>query len=550
VHSKTFIAHARQYNNMLAFGSVQSTLWENAHKGGPFVYRICGQIYRYVISVENTTSTELRYGQLYYINTEDALRRRDESSKTGGGKFGTYESKIQLFFILDKLIRAENDIAKGYKQMRDICDVEGKKEMGKLPVQDVNLVFETDNLPPRPYAKSLYAKATATEIAAIIVGQGDFTKHSIIIKRQSDHLQCIDGINCRGDAFCYPLLFPRGEATWHPDTIDKYYNERVSECDYYRSMFHIRYDKFNPLFYAGELMQQFVVNSFVKVEESRLNYYRTHQKEIKAEKYSILFDALTNDVEHVGQMGRRIILPSSFEGSPRNLHEHTQDAIALESKYGTPTLFITMTANPNWEEVQNELKPGQTAQNRADIIVRVFHMKLQQLMHDLTETEMFGEHQYYVYRIEFQKRQLPHVHLTLRLKQPWIPRTSAHVDMIVSAEIPDVNIDPKLHNLVTSLMIHGPCGPGYNTDAVCRQNEDGKCKHKFPKKFCEETVVNEDGEITYRRRDNGRCCRAGKHVVDNTWIAEYNPTLTRRYKCHINVVVCHSIMAFKYLFKY
>jgi hypothetical protein len=69
--------------------------------------------------------------------------------------------------------------------------------------------------------------------------------------------------------------------------MDKYH-ERVSECEYYRSMFHIRYDKFNPLFYAGELMQQFVVNSFVKVEESRLNYYRTHQKEIKAEKYSIL----------------------------------------------------------------------------------------------------------------------------------------------------------------------------------------------------------------------------------------------------------------------
>jgi len=39
-------------------------------------------------------------------------------------------------------------------------------------------------------------------------------------------------------------------------------------------------------------------------------------------------------------------------------------------------------------------------------------------------------------------------------------------------------------------------------------------------------------------------------VFDNRWVVSYNPYLTMRYKCHINVEVCSSIMAVKYLYKY
>ena len=38
--------------------------------------------------------------------------------------------------------------------------------------------------------------------------------------------------------------------------------------------------------------------------------------------------------------------------------------------------------------------------------------------------------------------------------------------------------------------------------------------------------------------------------MDNRWVVPYNPYLTRRYKCHINVEVCSSIKVIKYLYKY
>jgi hypothetical protein len=37
-------------------------------------------------------------------------------------------------------------------------------------------------------------------------------------------------------------------------------------------------------------------------------------------------------------------------------------------------------------------------------------------------------------------------------------RSVDSVDSIISAEIPDKNVDPLCHDIVSKFMIHGPCG--------------------------------------------------------------------------------------------
>jgi hypothetical protein len=49
------------------------------------------------------------------------------------------------------------------------------------------------------------------------------------------------------------------------------------------------------------------------------------------------------------------ILPSSHTGGQRYFHENFQDDIAILRVYGTPDLFSTITCNPKWSEITEDL---------------------------------------------------------------------------------------------------------------------------------------------------------------------------------------------------
>lgn len=54
----------------------------------------------------------------------------------------------------------------------------------------------------------------------------------------------------------------------------------------------------------------------------------------------------------------------------------------------------------------------------------------------------------------------------------------------------------------------------------------------------------------YRRRDDGIRVYKHGHIFINEYVVPYNPILSRKYNCHINVEIATSITAVKYLFKY
>ena len=78
--------------------------------------------------------------------------------------------------------------------------------------------------------------------------------------------------------------------------------------------------------------------------------------------------------------------------------------MAIVRSLGKPSLFITVTCNPAWEEVTRALLPGQRPEDRPDILARVFKLKLQSLLDNLTKDGVFGRTIGYLSVIEFQKR--------------------------------------------------------------------------------------------------------------------------------------------------
>ena len=131
--------------------------------------------------------------------------------------------------------------------------------------------------------------------------------------------------------------------------------------------------------------------------------------------------------------------------------------------------------------------------NRPDIVSRVFHLKVQFLLNDLKKTQIFGRYLGSVYTIEYQKRRLPHMHLLLFLHPEDRARFQSveAIDQVISAEFPSLEQDPdgKLFDIVSSTMVHGPCGQ-YNPTLSCMiKGADGqsRCSKQFPK-ACQETT--------------------------------------------------------------
>ena len=95
-----------------------------------------------------------------------------------------------------------------------------------------------------------------------------------------------------------------------------------------------------------------------------------------------------------------------------------------------------MTCNPRWPEIMNNLAPGQTPQDRPDLVARVFKLKKDQLIDDLIKGGILGKVLAILWVIEFQKRGLPHIHILIILDNEDRPKTAEEVDHIVCAELP------------------------------------------------------------------------------------------------------------------
>lgn len=233
------------------------------------------------------------------------------------------------------------------------------------------------------------------------------------------------------------------------------------------------------------------------------------------------------------------------------MHEYAQDAMTYVRHYGRPDLFITFTCNPKWTEITQLLLPGQTSSDRHDITARVFKQKLKTLMDFIVKHNVYEQPRCWMYSVEWQKRGLPHAHILLWLIEKIRPD---QVDSIISAEITDAELDPELYEVVTTQMIHGPCGD-HNRHSPCMVGN--KCSKRYPRSLQAEAITGNDGYPLYRRRspdDNGRTVTMkvkGKDVlVDNTWIVPYCPLLSKVFKTHINVEFCNSVKSIKYVCKY
>ncbi|KAL7108698.1 hypothetical protein ACP275_06G128700 [Erythranthe tilingii] len=261
------------------------------------------------------------------------------------------------------------------------------------------------------------------------------------------------------------------------------------------------------------------------VESQRLNFIGFNQDQLKVDMYKGIEEKIFKGDTEGKLVGQRIIIPWSFIAGPRYMFNNFVVALEICNWIGFPTLFITITCNPQWPEIQRVLKDTNLRpEDRPDILCRVFKMKLDSMMIEIKKGRIFGRIRAYVCTIEFQKRGLAHANILLWLHHDDKPKNPEEIDKIICAEIPDEENDKKMYQLVEKYMIHGPRGQE-NLKSPCMK--DQVCTKRFPKPFVQRTELDADGFTVYMRMEDGRTVTKKKTTLDNGFVVPYNRILLR-----------------------
>lgn len=167
---------------------------------------------------------------------------------------------------------------------------------------------------------------------------------------------------------------------------------KMTMQDYYRYCFHYRKNQSSPFLSYGALSSQAKVDARACIDENRLWYVLKNQGKLRVENLQGISDAVGRGCVDGNEIGKQTYLPASHTGCRRYMVQNYHDAMAICRVYGAPDFFTTFTCNAKWLEINEGIsfEPGQKSTDRADIIVRVYNMKLEELLQDIKDGSAFG----------------------------------------------------------------------------------------------------------------------------------------------------------------
>ncbi|KAK0427397.1 hypothetical protein QR680_010208 [Steinernema hermaphroditum] len=326
----------------------------------------------------------------------------------------------------------------------------------------------------------------------------------------------------------------------------------------------------------------YVIDHFMRITRQRGENIRRNNTQTTITNKKRFLEFMNDVARRRGRtVGALTYVPHYIRGSPRYLREQFEKAVTLSNKLGKPDLFITFTASSRWQEIKENIPPGETWADHPFLVAEIFKKKLHEFLKDVCGTwkketpkqkaeriaakkhkvlrgGMFGDVAWYVYSVEFQQRGMPHAHIVISLAGDPKTKVAQKIDEICQAELPVLPSegDPeyrrikRLRDIVEELMMHSPCEN--NNTAYCRQHTKRHwrtCSKRFPKPFRNFSSLLEDDYALLRRPDNGECSSRNP-LATNQYVVAYNKKLLLKYEAHINVEIISNLHVLKYLFKY
>ena len=136
----------------------------------------------------------------------------------------------------------------------------------------------------------------------------------IVLHQRDGALQRISELHPAYDALQYPILFPHG-TDGYSIYLQTDQGRKISQMQFYS--YHLMSGPNNHLLFARRLFQQFLVDTYCKIETERLNFLKREQKTLRADNYQNFRDSILSGDADPRNIGHKVILPSSYTGGPR-----------------------------------------------------------------------------------------------------------------------------------------------------------------------------------------------------------------------------------------
>nr|GMC72592.1 uncharacterized protein LOC109173038 [Ipomoea batatas] len=334
--SRQFQACVRTYNNTFAFTSLGIHNYDKKltrRNKGIYTFKVQGQMYHFINDLVPGDQPPKNL-QLYFFDTDHEVENRIKGADR-------MEASV-VENLIDVLGR--NPYSQFFRNLKDMSSLD-----------DCNIVIRSN----ASLDQRVYNMPTYSQVAAIWVdeqdGSGQNNRDIRVLGKTGQSHSVKFYYGCY-DPLQYPLLFPHGESGWHEgiSKVPKSSQNSSSICEgilqpggfssiqallhrenenfvgqskrntvscreYYAYRFQIRPNDQSMLLHSGRLFQQFIVDTYIKIETQRLDYFRTQQRDVRTESMQGLVDSIACGETNASNVGRRVILPVSFIGGPRDM---------------------------------------------------------------------------------------------------------------------------------------------------------------------------------------------------------------------------------------
>ncbi|GFV76525.1 helitron_like_N domain-containing protein [Trichonephila clavipes] len=263
-----FMKNIMSYNSARSSASMGAQIVPPSARGA-YCFRIHGQIYHSNSYLHPAQAVEENFAELYVLDSELANCQRMERREW---------SNLELMRSIDEVIRRVKRFAFAYTVMWEL-DQHVIREEGHEASESVT-IYISDELLDFDYHRGRYDALKTNEVAMVFKYSDGIPPNNrgICIYTKQRQLCRISTLNPNCDPITYVLYF----SIWR--------------------------DIFNPILYGLKLMQQYVVDSYVKIEGNRLNFIRHSQRTLRVKSYLGLTDHVNALASEAGRRAGAIKL--------------------------------------------------------------------------------------------------------------------------------------------------------------------------------------------------------------------------------------------------